>query len=128
MTEFICTACGWEGNRRRLKRGSKAVEIMIWSILFFPGPLYSIWRRIGVDKHCPNCHMPSLVRTTSDVGRMMQRKLDVELGLIAPIRDKPKTDGITSFGNDRLLNIVPPETEKPAAQAAPRKPVNPDEW
>ena len=113
MTEYICSFCGWEGERKRQKRGSKAVETLIWSTVFFAGPIYSIWRRTGKMQACPNCQLPKLVKRDSDEGQITQRKFDIEMGLVtAPKRQDPQ-----SFGND-----------KPAETLAKKKPVDPDEW
>ncbi len=113
---FICTHCGWEGERKRRLRGSKTAEILIWSTLFIPGPFYSVWRRTGKQKTCPHCQMPTLVKLNSDAGWVARRKFDIELGLVAPKTDK-EPDPLRVFGND-----------KPAETPRIKKPVNPDEW
>ena len=110
MAEYICSFCGWEGIRKKQLRGSRGVEIFIWSVLFFPGPIYSMWRRMGRVSTCPNCQLPKLVKLESDAGQAARRKFDVEMGLIAA----PKS---AAFAQD-----------KPAAQPATKKPVNPEEW
>ena len=113
---LICTYCGWEGEAKRRLRGSKTVEVLIYSTVLFPGPLYSIWRRMGREKNCPHCGLPGLVKTTSDAGWLARRKFDIELGLLQPKVEAKPADDLTRFGNDR------PET------APPKKPVNPEEW
>lgn len=37
------------------KRGSAFIETMLWTLLFFPGIFYSIWRRKRPAKHCQYC-------------------------------------------------------------------------
>lgn len=116
MADYICTQCGWEGERKRIKRGSKTVETLIWSVLMLPGPIYSYWRRSGRSKDCPNCGLPMLVKLNSDEGWLARRKFDLELGIMpAPKIKQP--DAVQAFGN-----------EKPAGEPAHKKPVNPDEW
>src|SRR4051812_23680357 len=113
---YICTHCGWEGDRKRRLRGSKTMEVMIWSVLFFPGPIYSVWRRTGKQDTCPNCQLPGLVKLNSDAGWLARRKFDAELGIL-PVKKEEKKDELASFGND-----------KPAETPLTKKPVNPDEW
>jgi hypothetical protein len=113
---YICTHCGWEGERKSKLRGSKTVEMLIWSILVVPGPFYSVWRRTGKSSACPHCQMPAIVKLSSDAGWLARRKFDVEMGLVTPIKETKK-DELSSFGND-----------KPAETPRIKKPVNPDEW
>ncbi len=119
MTTFICKHCGWEGERKKLKRGSKMVEMLIWSILVLPGPLYSIWRRIGRSNQCPHCQLPALAKLNSDEGWLARRKFDVELGIITPTDETKETDkeDLKTFGNDR-----------PADTPSRKKAVDPDAW
>ncbi len=115
---YICTHCGWEGDRKRIKRGSKTVEILLWTVLLIPGPFYSIWRRVGgVSKQCPHCNLPTLAKPNTDAALIARRKFDVELGIIPRTPKKEeKKDELSSFGNER------------PAQPVNKKPVNPDEW
>lgn len=116
MATYICTYCGWEGERKKRLRGSKMISNILWWVFLIPGPFYSIWRHTGVQKECPNCGLPMLVKLSSDEGYIAQRKFDIELGL-APIKQKETTsDSLTQFGN----------TQPPAA--TPRKPVDPEQW
>ena len=100
-------------------RGSKMVEMLIWSILVVPGPIYSFWRRTGRSTQCPHCHFPVLVKLDSADGMIARRKFDVELGLIKPEPKEKKNEetNINNFGNQR-----------PAEPPAPKKPVDPDAW
>lgn len=115
MAEYICIRCGWEGERRKILRGSKIVSKIMWWGLLIPGPFYSIWRHSGRSNDCPMCNLPSLRKTRSDEGIIAQRKFDIELGLIT-IAKEQETNPADSFGND-----------KPAVERI-RKPVDPEQW
>lgn len=118
MAGYICTQCGWEGERKKELRGSRMVETLLWSVLLLPGPLYSIWRRTGRSKQCPHCGVPMLVKLTSDAGWLARRRFDVELGLIKipPVPDRPATP--VSFGGGK----------GPEVKQETKKPVDPDRW
>ncbi len=116
MADFICYACANEGAGRKIKRGSGKTEFWIYVLLLVPGPLYSIWRRIGLKRVCTQCGMQTVVKTTSDQGQIAKKRLDVELGLVQakkPEEQKP----VEGFGNER-----------PAEKVITKKPVNPEEW
>lgn len=119
MATYICTHCGWEGETKRQLRGSKAVEVLIWSVLLLPGPLYSFWRRTGRSKECPHCNLSTLVKASSDAGWVAKRRFDLELGLAKPQGEEKKEpkDERNAFGNDR-----------PAESPTPKKPVDPEAW
>lgn len=87
------------------------MEVLIWSVLLLPGPIYSYWRRTGVSKNCPNCDMPSaLVKLKSDEGWLAQRKFEVKLGVV-PVTTKTE--------------VEPPKEIK---VEQPKKVVDPDKW
>ena len=131
MAEWVCKACGWEGTRKKLLRGSKGMEIFIWSVLMVPGPLYSIWRRTGKSNDCRHCGLPMLVPLDSDIGQLTRLKFDRELGIGVPSEAKKK-DAPEPFGK----TIIPAATpivmteEKPVeiAEVTVKKPVNPNQW
>lgn len=92
------------------------MELFIWAALFFPGPFYSMWRRLGTDDRCPHCGIPGLVKLNSDAGWMARRTFDAELGLIVPKEEKTP-DALRAFGN-----------EKPAEMPKRNTPVDPEQW
>jgi len=112
VADYICTVCGWEGPLKRRKRGSKGVEFFLWTVLLVPGPFYSLWRRIGVEKACPNCKIPKLAKLNSVAGVLAQRKFDIELGII-----KSKAQE-----NKMVEQHVAPAFE------SKNKPVDPEQW
>ncbi|MFZ4125321.1 MAG: hypothetical protein ACOYJ2_04535 [Rickettsiales bacterium] len=80
MALYICKHCGYEGEAKRQKRGSRGVEIFLWSTLLLPGPLYTIWRMTGKSKECPNCERQGFVKSSSDEGYLVKKRFEKELG------------------------------------------------
>ena len=111
MAEYICSSCGYEGKAKRRKRGSAALEWALWLTLLFPGPLYSIWRRVGVSKECPHCHKETMLALNSSAGWAVKKRMDKELGLVAQSLDQSSGNAVRQF-----------EVIKT------KKPVNPDQW
>jgi ribosomal protein L37E len=116
MATYLCTACGYDGPGRKTKRGSGRAEMMIWTLLLVPGPIYSLWRRVGLTRVCSHCGLPTVVNAKSSAGRMAQRKIDIELGLITIAKPAEKKE-LEGFGNTR-----PPEKKER------KRPVKPEEW
>jgi hypothetical protein len=79
MTQFICTNCGYEGKRKGIKPGSTTMEVLIWVTLFFPGPLYTLWRILGKRMVCPQCNEATMVKTNSPLGKRKQKMIIDEL-------------------------------------------------
>jgi hypothetical protein len=105
----ICTQCGYEGRAKKTLRGSRGMEIFIWTMLLIPGPLYSVWRRVGLKRRCPNCGKVAMVSPRSHEGKLALQRLELESGV-------EKT-------------IVPTSRMGETRDAKPpRKPVDPDAW
>lgn len=117
MAECICLVCGYEGRPHKTKRGTKTMEMMIWTILLVPGPIYSLWRRVGLPKQCPNCKQFKMVGIHSDQGLIKQRQIDMELGLIAPrTKEQPVVLSDKSH-SDFAANDIPRKRD-----------IDPDAW
>lgn len=115
MPQYICRFCGYEGRIKRVKRGSKALETFLWTVLLIPGPFYSVWRRAGVDKTCANCgRQQAMVKLSSDAGWLAKRAMEVELGQHMPA---PKKE----------IEAIPASEPAPAAPRV-HKPVDPEAW
>lgn len=113
MAARICTSCGYEGRGKPGATGSGAGLKVLGVLLMLP--LYSISRIFGSrgGRNCPNCGRPTMVKTSSDAGRLAQQRMDIELGIL-----KPKT-------------VVQEQKETfGAQQTMPRieKTVDPDQW
>lgn len=111
MAEYICSACGYEGKATRCKRGSAVLEWALWLTLLFPGPPYSIWRRVGVSKECPYCHKETIVKLHSGEGWAVKKRMDRELGLVAESLNQPSNNAV-----------------RQVEEIKTKKPVNPDQW
>lgn len=85
MTEYLCTACGYEGRRNILKRGSRGMEIFLWAVLMFPGPFYSAWRMITRKITCPHCGKATMVRASGEAATIYRHEQDL---LLFPERDE----------------------------------------
>jgi len=59
--KLICGDCNKITEFKKGKRGSKAVEILLWSIFFVLGIFYSIWRKYTPKKICPACNSDFLL-------------------------------------------------------------------
>jgi hypothetical protein len=67
--EFACKNCGHIGETDGGIRGSFWMEMTMWSFIF-PGPFYSIWRRMQ-RRSCKKCCSRSLVPIKSREGRAL---------------------------------------------------------
>jgi hypothetical protein len=53
--EKICAECGYTGHPQKIPKGSTKMELFVWFVLLIPGPIYSIWRRVGRSYGCGFC-------------------------------------------------------------------------
>ncbi|MFC1612728.1 hypothetical protein ACFL23_00135 [Patescibacteria group bacterium] len=55
MQIIKCPNCKYEGNGKKITKGSFLMELFLW-ILFFPvGIIYSLWRVNSRHIGCPKC-------------------------------------------------------------------------
>lgn len=59
VSRYYCLACSTYSPVARTK-GSGAAEFVLYLFMIVPGILYSIWRRSGDSKVCPNCKSTKL--------------------------------------------------------------------
>jgi hypothetical protein len=79
MTDYICTHCSYVGKRKKVMRGSRGMEIFLWTILFFPGPVYTIWRLMTKRYGCPQCGAHVMVPVISKEGRLKEEELNADI-------------------------------------------------
>lgn len=115
MTTFICRHCGYEGEAKRQKRGSRGVEVFLWSMFLIPGPLYSFWRMTGRSKECPNCDRIGFVKSSSDEGWVIKKKFEKELGKVEVKKPEPQFE---SFGRQ----------SSQIEEVKTKRPVDPDQF
>jgi hypothetical protein len=89
---------------------------LIWTLVLIPGPFYSLYRRVGLQRECTHCGLPTVVNIKSDAGFLAKRKIDIELGAIQIPKPEEKK-AVEGFGNER-----------PSEKKETKKPVNPDQW
>jgi predicted RNA-binding Zn-ribbon protein involved in translation (DUF1610 family) len=71
----ICDECGFVGPaQRQKKRGSRMLERAIWTVLFFPGIFYSLWRSSGRGIVCPKCGSKALTPFETPEGEAMLKR------------------------------------------------------
>jgi hypothetical protein len=116
MAKYICKHCGYEGEAKRKKRGSRGVEILLWSTLLLPGPLYTLWRMTGKSKECPNCERVGFVKSSSDEGYIIKKKLEKELGDVAVKPKQPQQ--FESFGKQ----------SSQVEEVRTKRQVDPEQW
>lgn len=100
----ICTHCGYEGEGKRILRGSRSVEWFLWIVLLIPGPFYSLWRRFPSVRQCPHCQGKRMVSLKTTEGILAQRYFEdkpVDFSTVIP----PKK-GIEAF-----MAALPPDSQ-----------------
>jgi len=118
MAKYICTYCGYDEGKGKVRlRGSKGMEIFLWTTILIPGPFYSLWRRVGLQRECVNCGRPTIVRLNTDAGWLAQKRFDMELGIIKP-KEKSETPSPSP---------APIEPEPTQPQRI-RREIDPDAW
>lgn len=66
---WVCTRCGFHGDRRRYTPGSFMVEVLLWCLLIVPGLCYSVWRLTARYRGCPECGSPDVIPASSPRAR-----------------------------------------------------------
>lgn len=79
MSNKICTVCGRIDQPERRKRGSFALEIILWLCYIVPGLIYTVWRLSTKYDACSSCGATSLVELNSPVGQKLKRDLGSEI-------------------------------------------------
>jgi ribosomal protein L37E len=71
---FICTACGYMGEPKKVVKGSFLLELFLWLLFLLPGLAYSVWRLATKHKACAKCGSPNVVPTNSPIGAELVKK------------------------------------------------------
>lgn len=115
MAAHICTNCGYEGRGKHHgpRRGGTTARIAGMMLLL---PVHTLWQVFGsrAGKFCPHCGLPRMVKLTSAEGEIARRKMDLELGILPPVKKENPAEN--SFGNERPQERVT------------KKPVDPEQW
>ena len=115
MANYICKHCGYEGVAQKIKRGTRGAEILIWTAFTPIAPFYSIWRRAGgKSKQCPNCDKQGFIKSSSDEGYIVRKKIEKELGDLAT---KPAATQFEAFGK-----------QTSQVEETKKRQLDPDQW
>jgi hypothetical protein len=75
--------------------GKGSTELILWVVLLFPGPFYTLWRRVlGKKWSCPQCEKRGMVSVKSKVGRAKDEEIDSDISPeeLAKIPDRWEKD------------------------------------
>lgn len=122
MPKHICSSCGYDGTGKKTPRGSKGIEIALWTTLLLPGPIYSLWRRVNLPVQCPNCGKYSMVKYHSDAGWVIRKRIEVELN--APSPAKAREPQAETAGVETQVSLSPPAE----VVRVPKAPIDPEAW
>lgn len=67
--QLICPQCRYVGQIERFSRGNYKLEILLWSMLFVPGAIYTTWRFFNEFHACPICKSEAMAPLNSSLGR-----------------------------------------------------------
>lgn len=118
MAAQICTQCGYEGRGKVMgeRRGGGAARVAGMVLML---PIHSLWKAMDFRsrKLCPHCGLPTMVRVTSNAGRLARHKVDVELGLVQVKKpEAARQNEAGGFGNTRssvsTINKKPVDPEQ----------------
>lgn len=68
---FICPQCKMIGYGKNHMPGNRITEILLWVLLFFPGPVYSAWRHCNQTLRCFKCDNPDIIALNSIKGEKL---------------------------------------------------------
>lgn len=72
--KFICTICGYVGFPKKVAKGSRAVEFILWLLFLAPGLVYSIWRRANKQNTCPACGNVKMIPVNTPAGQKLAKE------------------------------------------------------
>lgn len=67
--EMVCAHCGFIGKKQRFSKGNYLLEILLWTLLFIPGVLYTTWRSFNEFHACPICKNEDMTPLNSPLGQ-----------------------------------------------------------
>lgn len=57
-----CPNCKYEGNGKRIVKGSFWIEVILWLCFIVPGLIYSLWRLTNKKWVCPRCSYEYVIK------------------------------------------------------------------
>jgi hypothetical protein len=76
--DYICSQCLNIGAPKRIKRGTRGMEVLLWS-LFPLGVPYTIWRMLTKYNGCKQCSSTEIVLLASSYGQKLLMRYDREV-------------------------------------------------
>ena len=150
--DYICSQCLNIGAPKRIKRGTRGMEVLLWS-LFPLGVPYTIWRMLTKYNGCKQCSSTEIVLLASSYGQKLLMRYDREvlgvdtsklynLGTNEANPQNPTPDEIKNIDNQLATNnvadinneVLPQlKTSEISASASARRDPNikynpPEEW
>lgn len=113
----ICIHCGYEGKGHKIRRGSRGMEIFLWTVLLVPGPFYTLWRICAPRSICPHCRHTTMVSLKSAEGQIKQLEILREAGMLE-----------TPALKRAEATKAEPEPAPAPRPLTTKKPVDPDMW
>lgn len=71
---LICPQCGYIGQKERFSRGNYKLEIFLWTMLFVPGVIYTLWRFFNEYYACPICKNQAMTPLNSPLGQKIAKE------------------------------------------------------
>ncbi len=75
---YICNNCGYIGLPIYNRRGSFAVELLLWLFFLLPGFIYTLWRSSERYATCPKCQAVNMIPGDTPKGRELLQKRGIE--------------------------------------------------
>ena len=75
---LVCPNCGFQGDEKRITKGSFFIELILWLCFLIPGLIYSIWRLTTITWGCPSCGAPHMVQIDSPRGRKLLEEFKIQ--------------------------------------------------
>ncbi len=61
MDDVLCVQCGFQGQPKRITKGSFLTELLLWLLTILGGLIYSVWRLTSRYQGCPKCESPNII-------------------------------------------------------------------
>lgn len=104
------------------------IEVLIYSTILIPGPLYSIWRRINLPEQCPHCKYPQMAKLHTAEGQIARKKFDMEMGFIKAEKNENAALAIVSKDEKKDVMSFGGKQSSKSDEKQPRVPIDPEVW
>jgi len=110
--KLFCKNCGFQGKPKIHTKGTFAVELILWCLLFVPGFCYTLWRKSNQYTGCPQCGEINMIPIDSPVAQSMMRQSapasdPVPQPTPEPDTKKPKKDSTLQSRDEHGRYVIP---------------------